>query len=81
MLRFLLVKMKKLSKLIYDMDRVSSLSAPCRFVPKFESVRTQAADRFLPDLYPSQLFETPPPRVRKQMSSVAYDKVEESSEY
>ena len=73
--------MKKLSKLIYDMDRVSSLSAPCRFVPKFESVRTQATDRFLPDFYPSQLFETPPPRVYEQMSSVGYDKVVESSKY
>ena len=81
MLRFLLVKMKKLSKLIYDMDRVSSLSAPCRFVPKFESVRTQATDRFLPDFYPSQIFETPPPRACEQMSFVAYDKVVESSKY
>ena len=51
------------------------MAAPCRFVPKFESVRTQATDRILPDLYPSQLFETPPLRARKQMSSVGYDKV------
>ena len=67
--------MTKLPKLIYDMGGVSSLSAPCRFVPKFESVRTQATDRILPDLYPFQLFETPPPRAPKQMSSVGYDKV------
>ena len=67
--------MTKLPKLIYNMAGVSSLSAPCRFVPKFESVHTQATDRILPDLYSSQSFETPPPRARKQMSSVGYDKV------
>ena len=57
------------------MGGVSSLSAPCRFAPKFEWVRTQATDRILPDLYPFQLFETPSPRAPKQMSSVGYDKV------
>ena len=67
--------MTKLPKLIYDVGGVSSLSAPCRFVPMCESVRTQATDRILPDLYPSQLFETPPLRAPKQMSSVGYDKV------
>ena len=67
--------MTKLPKLIYDMGGVSSYFAPCCFVPQFESVRTQATDRILPDLYPSQLFETPPLQARKQMSSVGYDKV------
>ena len=37
--------MTKLPKLMYDMGGVASLSAPCRFAPKFESVRTQATDR------------------------------------
>ena len=44
------------------LDRGHLLSR--RFVPKFELVRTQANDRFLPDFYPSQLFETPPARAR-----------------
>lgn len=45
-----------------------------RFVPKFESVRTQTADRLI------HLFEVPHVPAREQMSVVSYDNLEESSE-
>ena len=43
---------------------VSSYPSLSRLVLKFKSVRTQAADRFLPDFYSSHLFETPPAQAR-----------------
>ena len=50
---------------------VSSHPSLSRLVPKFESGRTQATDRFSPDFYSSYLFETPPARAREQMLTVA----------
>ena len=44
---------------------VSSYPSLNQFVPKFESVPTQPNSRFLPDFYPSPLFEIPPARARE----------------
>ena len=50
---------------------ISSYPSLSRLVPKFDLVRTQVTDRFLPDFYSSYLFEASPARAREQMSTVA----------
>ena len=78
-----LSRRERLLKGIYPIVLYPVVSYPSlnRLVPKFESGRTQATDRFLSDFYSSHLFETPTARAREQMLVVAYNKVVKSSEY
>ena len=79
----LLSQRERLLKGIYPIVPCLVVSYPSlsRLVPKFESGRTQATDRFSPDFYFSYLFETPTAPAREKMLIVAYNKVVKSSEY